>query len=1292
MGAIISLWSRSGDVDAGEVRARPPAISEHPLDDLLLNNGTPEAEPRWHVTITIISHEEQQPAGFGGVPASATAIAELERQEYGAMAEPRKKKRRRDSTGEASLSPATAAVSCPICLEDFVAGDGLIVMPCEHRFHGSCLTEWLKLSRFCPCCRHALPTEDDETGHVNTNAGDTSSQGSDRQAAATEALPRRSNRARQANVRLFGPEWASHSILMARSRSPVRTRGDRSLSPPNPSPEFTPRPATTHAAGANQARPATHLPSPSSLSPKARPFYPGDASAGRPKEARWRDGSPDSASSRGSPERRRPSYRDVLKTGRAAEAEQEHAARRAKEEGLMASARRTSQVRSVVVPLQGFAPSRAGRPEVGRRNHTHRFSKGQTQLVVGLPVRHDPPRRSTACRPEWDRRHEGGDRREHRGPGWQRCDGGARDGEYARRDRGRARAVDPGRGGSGGGCHRGQAARGGEVGQVPVQLRILSSPAAAVDEDGWQMVRHRRRQRHSPGGSSSARSGRSAASSRSSAGVPAELVGRCLNCFSWNHLKATCRLPPRCRRCFRFRHVAKDCKRPRVHTGGDRRFVKQRTGSRTPPASMAPSRTPSPEAGRGRPRTRHAESTGAGNGKAPATEGDGGRASSPPPTQGERGRQEPDAAVSQQDNAPVDQAAAFRDRAANPGHHSLRPACEPCFIDRDEEINNAENRLRYALLAQAGNRDLDISVATARSAVSSHLGVEVFEIEVVPYHPENFLIRFSNQQLRDEALSGGGVPVMGTTLVLRPWTRLVRAEQETLYSRVSIELDNVPLHAWSKKTAQKVLSSSCWVEKLDPTTEAMTDLSTFKLTAWTTDPSSIPTSKLLQIPEPEMTTVHSDPTMQAIFANLPCYLRQKKILYYNIIVHLRSIADFDARSSSAEGGSPPSSDGDSGPDGDPQRSYGDIPGGGPKTRGFRCTHGVMDASDKPQADNCLPEKEGAKERGNRQGREQNTLPEEKGGKQKVTTESSVPRDQLAHALTSVVPAHKEDNSTAANGQEKELSDSYASEEGRIVVTRYKEKEGKGLATEAVSVGKQLPTRHPGIEAKSDPMRIELEAGVSNLPPLAPPVSSEQDKKGGAQTEERQGLENSTPCVSMGETEPSEEAREQGDHLTNEMGHPEQTPRDQSTQITPSHGKENEDPKEAQARLEAFTAKVQTKIRTPLISKPKRGAQQTVAEVPEQAEASLSMGSIIKRSKRIAQQPLAGVASSKRAEVLLMRRMGNIKENEKPSEQAKKDLNDFFSKGLKEEHVAALRGAHPSNLLPSMALAAEEETV
>ncbi|CAN6357250.1 unnamed protein product [Urochloa humidicola] len=56
--------------------------------------------------------------------------------------------------------------------------------------------------------------------------------------------------------------------------------------------------------------------------------------------------------------------------------------------------------------------------------------------------------------------------------------------------------------------------------------------------------------------------------------TPAELHGRCLNCLSYSHRVAICRMPRRCLRCHGFRHLAKDCKRPRPARGG------------TPPASQ----------------------------------------------------------------------------------------------------------------------------------------------------------------------------------------------------------------------------------------------------------------------------------------------------------------------------------------------------------------------------------------------------------------------------------------------------------------------------------------------------------------------------------------------------------------------------------------------------------------------------------------------------------------------------------------------------------------------------------
>ncbi|KAK3136127.1 hypothetical protein QOZ80_5BG0428470 [Eleusine coracana subsp. coracana] len=144
--------------------------------------------------------------GFGGVPASAAAIACLDWQEYDAEEEekPRKKKKRRCRRGGTGGEEEGEARCCTICLVDFMVGDDLNVMPCRHRFHEGCLAKWLALSRLCPCCRYTLPSEEEELKkHGDGGVGGVA----DQQAPGR----RRGNRARRANVRLFGSEWASSS-------------------------------------------------------------------------------------------------------------------------------------------------------------------------------------------------------------------------------------------------------------------------------------------------------------------------------------------------------------------------------------------------------------------------------------------------------------------------------------------------------------------------------------------------------------------------------------------------------------------------------------------------------------------------------------------------------------------------------------------------------------------------------------------------------------------------------------------------------------------------------------------------------------------------------------------------------------------------------------------------------------------------------------------------------------------------------------------------------------------------
>ncbi|RJE21490.1 RING finger domain protein [Aspergillus sclerotialis] len=71
-------------------------------------------------------------------------------------------------------SPDSGNFSCPICTDDFVKGQDIRLLPCNHQFHPDCIDPWLvNVSGTCPLCRIDLnppQADEDEEGEAENDA------------------------------------------------------------------------------------------------------------------------------------------------------------------------------------------------------------------------------------------------------------------------------------------------------------------------------------------------------------------------------------------------------------------------------------------------------------------------------------------------------------------------------------------------------------------------------------------------------------------------------------------------------------------------------------------------------------------------------------------------------------------------------------------------------------------------------------------------------------------------------------------------------------------------------------------------------------------------------------------------------------------------------------------------------------------------------------------------------------------------------------------------------------------
>ncbi|XP_034026749.1 E3 ubiquitin-protein ligase znrf3 isoform X2 [Thalassophryne amazonica] len=66
------------------------------------------------------------------------------------------KGQRESSCGVSDSLSSSSTSDCAICLEKYIDGEELRVIPCAHRFHKKCVDPWLLQHHTCPHCRHNI--------------------------------------------------------------------------------------------------------------------------------------------------------------------------------------------------------------------------------------------------------------------------------------------------------------------------------------------------------------------------------------------------------------------------------------------------------------------------------------------------------------------------------------------------------------------------------------------------------------------------------------------------------------------------------------------------------------------------------------------------------------------------------------------------------------------------------------------------------------------------------------------------------------------------------------------------------------------------------------------------------------------------------------------------------------------------------------------------------------------------------------------------------------------------------
>ncbi|XP_073364347.1 uncharacterized protein [Aegilops tauschii subsp. strangulata] len=186
---------------------------------------------------------------------------------------------------------------------------------------------------------------------------------------------------------------------------------------------------------------------------------------------------------------------------------------------------------------------------------------------------------------------------------------------------------------------------------------------------------------------------------------------------------------------------------------------------------------------------------------------------------------------------------------------------ELCVVRRTPAMDDLERRLQLAMVVYAGGARREISPEFVVEALQDKAGILAERVSIHRHRPEDFLVVFARAEDRNRV---SAMPVMeprGVRLYFRQWIQQAQAIHVVFHFKAKIVMEGIPPHAWEREVTETLLGSSCLVDMIEPETSSRSDLSAFRLTAWTAQLEEIPSLRSPAVAEPGMRSPLMEPTL-----------------------------------------------------------------------------------------------------------------------------------------------------------------------------------------------------------------------------------------------------------------------------------------------------------------------------------------------------------------------------------------------------------------------------------------------